>query len=226
MLNKSASAKALKKLFRRSSIVDIETLFQTLETHSRMSIFRRLNEIGYHSSYTHTGRYYTLVGIPLFDKYGLWFYQGVGFSRSGTLKAAIVELVSRAPAGITHMELSNLLRIRAHNALLSLVRECLVDRKQIDKEFLYVDSDLNKAAIQVAQRHEQFTDINKETVEISTATVIEVLTEIIHAGRIYIKPSFIAGRLSSRGVPVTDKQIEQVFIRYGIDSEKKTKESP
>ncbi len=226
MLNKSASAKALKKLFRRSSVVDIETLFQTLETRSRMSIFRRLNEIGYYSSYTHTGRYYTLVGIPLFDEYGLWFYQGVGFSRSGTLKAAIVELVIRAPAGITHMELSNLLRIRVHNALLSLVRECLVDRKQIDKEFLYVDSESNKAAIQIAQRREQFTDTDKETVEISTATVIEVLIEIIHAGRIYISPSLIAGRLSSRGVPVTDKQIEQVFIRYGIDSEKKTKESP
>ncbi|MCP4755063.1 MAG: hypothetical protein GY866_29645 [Proteobacteria bacterium] len=226
MLDKSASDKALKKLFRRSPIVDMETLFRTVETRSRMSVFRRLNEIGYYSSYTHTGRYYTLVAIPLFDEHGLWFHQGIGFTRSGTLKATIVELVGGAPAGITHMELSNLLRIRVHNTLLSLVRERLVDRKRIDKEFLYVDSQSDKAAEQVARRRKQLADVGDETVGISAATVIEVLVEIVRAGRVYIDPSLIAGRLSSRGVPVTDKQIEQVFIRYGINGEKKTEELP
>ena len=226
MLGKSASVKALKKLFRRSSVVDMETLFRTIDTRSRMSIFRRLNEIGYYSSYTHTGRYYTLVGIPFFDKYGLWFHQGIGFSRFGTLKATIVKLIRGAPAGITHMELSNLLRIRVHNSLLLLVRESMIDRKRIDKEFLYVDSESDRAIEQISHRREQFADKNKETVEISTATIIEVLIEIIHTGRVYINPSLVASRLSSRGVPVTAKQIEQVFIRYGINGEKKTKGSP
>lgn len=226
MLDKSASLQALKKLFRRSSVADMETLFRTIETRSRMSIFRRLNDVGYYSSYTHTGRHYTLVGIPLFDEFGLWFYQGIGFSRFGTLKATIVKLVSGAPAGITHMELSNLLRIRVHNTLLSLVRECLVDRKRIDKEFLYVDLEPDKATEQISRRRKQFADTHKEIVEISATTTIEVLIEIIQAGRIYINPSLIADRLSSRGVPVSNKQIEQVFIRYGINGEKKTEEYP
>jgi hypothetical protein len=94
VLNKSDSNKAIKKLFRRFPIADLDTLFKTVKTSSRMSIFRRLREIGYFSSYTHTGRYYTLADIPQFDDYGLWIHQGIGFSQFGTLRATIVQLVN------------------------------------------------------------------------------------------------------------------------------------
>ncbi|MBC8509399.1 MAG: hypothetical protein H8D34_31500, partial [Chloroflexi bacterium] len=105
MLNKSDSNKALRKLFGRFSVADLDTLCKTLKTGSRMSIFRRLREIGYFSSYTHTGRYYILADIPQFDDYGLWIHQGIGFSQFGTLRATIVQLVNESPTGHTHMEL-------------------------------------------------------------------------------------------------------------------------
>ena len=140
MLNKTDAVKAFNRLFRRFPIVDMDTLFRILKTRSRMSTFRRLKEIGYYSSYTHTGRYYTLADIPHFDDYGLWFCQGIGFSKSVTLQATIVELVNNASAGFTHDELNNLLRIRVHNTLLSLVRESLIRRERIEKAFLYIKS--------------------------------------------------------------------------------------
>ena len=98
-----------------------------------MSIFRRLKEIGYLSSYTHAGRYYTLPHIPHFDKFGLWFHQGVGFSQAGSLKATIAILVDASPAGLTHVELTDILRVRVHNTLLALVRETRIGRQKIDK---------------------------------------------------------------------------------------------
>lgn len=120
MLDKNASGKALKRLFRRFLFVDLNALYETLKTRSRMSVFRRLLQLGYLSSFTHCGRYYTMSGIPQFDQYGLWFHQGVGFSHVGTLKTTIVELVENAVAGLTHRELEPLVRIRVHKQLTGL----------------------------------------------------------------------------------------------------------
>ena len=222
MLKKSESGKALDKLFRRFPVADLDTLCAILKTSSRMSIFRRLREIGYFSSYTHTGRYYTLAHIPQFDDYGLWIHQGIGFSRFGTLKATIVELVNISATGHTHIELNNLLHIRVHNTLLSLVREDCVGRELIEKTFLYVSTESAHAAEQISRRRFQLADREKAIPHIPTTTVIEVLIETIHTGKMRIIPAHVAKGLSARGVPVTVQQVEQVFARYGIDTEKKT----
>jgi hypothetical protein len=86
LLPPKKAQKVLGKLFHKKYIVNLDELFQILDTHSRMSVFRRLKPMGYLTSFTHAGRYYTLLDIPKFDKLGLWFYQDVGFSSAGTLK--------------------------------------------------------------------------------------------------------------------------------------------
>ena len=218
MLDRTASIKALRRLLQRFRVADMDTLCRTLKTRSRMSIFRRLAEIGYFSSYTHAGRYYTLSDIPQFDDYGLWIHQGIGFSRFGTLKATIIELVDRSPAGLTHIELKDLLHVRVHNTLLNLVRDGRIERTHIDRTFLYVSTVPDQAAGQISRRH----DTSKTTVEMPATMVIEVLIETIHAGgRMRIIPSLIAKRLCARSVPITVKQVEQVFTQYGIHIEKK-----
>jgi len=62
--------RALRRLFRKSLVADLDALFETLHTHSRMTVLRRLKDVGYLSSFTHTGRYYTLADIPRFDEHG------------------------------------------------------------------------------------------------------------------------------------------------------------
>lgn len=222
MLPKSESNKALKRLFRRFQVVDLETLSRTLQTRSRMSVFRRLRDIGYFSSYTHTGRYYTLADIAQFDHYGLWMHESIGFSQFGSLKATIVELVNRSPIGHTHMELNNLLRIRAHNTLLSVVRERRISRQRIDMAFLYVSVEPHHASEQVSRRTEQLANRQKAIPDIPVTTAIEVLIETLHAGRVRVAPSLVAKRLCARDVPVTRAQVERVFTQYGIETEKKT----
>ena len=133
MLNKPDSLKKLQKLFLKQPIVDMSALFKILQTKSRMSIFRRLKGIGYFSSFTHAGKYYTLTNTPQFDDKGLWFHQEIGFSQFGTLKATIIELVCGSSAGLTHLELSQLLRIKVYNSLLDLAKEGQIGRERIDK---------------------------------------------------------------------------------------------
>ena len=130
MPSRQESIKALHTLVRRVPVVTLETLFNTLGTRSRMTAFRRLRQVGYLSSFTHGGRWYTLSDIPKFDPQGLWFHRDIGFSRAGTLKQTVAVQVEEAPEGRTHGELQHLLRVRVHNTLLDLLRQGRLGRER------------------------------------------------------------------------------------------------
>ena len=117
MLSPIESQNALLKMFRRKQIAHLDDMFHLLDTRSRMSVFRRLKALGYLSSYTDAGRYYTLADIPKFNPYGLWFYQQVGFSRVGTLKSTVTDIVCSSEAGMTPTELLHLLRLKVRRGV-------------------------------------------------------------------------------------------------------------
>jgi len=221
MLTKSESLKSLQKIFLKQQVVNMSALSKILQTQSRMSIFRRLKEIGYFSSFSHAGKYYTLTNIPQFDENGLWFFQEIGFSRCGTLKATIIELVCGSSTGLTHLELNQLLRIKVYNSLLGLVKEGLIGRERIKKSFLYVAPEHGKATEQINCKKITAAKSVMDVTVVSDTIVIEVLIETIHAGKIKISPSLVTKRLSNRGILIGNKQVEQIFKQYGIPLEKK-----
>ena len=222
MLDKVASARALKRFFLRFPVADLNTLSRTLDTESRMSVFRRLKNFGYFSSYTHAGSFYTLGHIPQFDDYGLWMHQGIGFSKEGTLKATLLKLVETAPSGFTHTELKHLLRVKVHNTLLGLVREKRIGREHIEKAYLYISADTGEALEQISRRRMLLAESDKGTNILPITTVIDVLIETIHAGKLRVAPRLISQRLAARGCSVTTRQVEQIFGQYGIVALKKT----
>jgi len=189
-----------------------------------MSVFRRMREVEYLSSYTHTGRYYTLKSIPFFDDQGLWFHQGVGFSRWGTLKDTIVHLVEESEAGKTQRELIELLRVRVQNALLGMVREDRIGRQPLDKSFLYVSVDEGRAHVQLANRRE-LRQRARQAQPPAPSVVIEVLSEVIQAAGMIVAPSTVVGRLSARGLEVSLEQVEAVYREHNLVAEKKTADS-
>lgn len=144
MLTPPNSIEALTGLFRSRPVADLTMLCATLETESRMSVFRRLSAVGFLSSYSHAGQYYTLREIPLFDRDGLWGYQGVYFSRYGSLKSTLAHLVDGADAGSTQHELQVRLRVRVHNTLLTLVQEKRIGREPLAGQYLYVSADAGR----------------------------------------------------------------------------------
>jgi hypothetical protein len=210
------------RLFQRKRVMDMQTLMKALVGRSRRSIFRDLTSNGYLSSYTHTGRYYTLAHIPEFDEHGLWFFQGIGFSKAGTLKSTVTELVHTSEAGRRHEELESLLRIRVHNTLLILVRGGSIGRERIENAYLYVSSEKVRAVEQVERRQALLVEATEGIAVLPDTTVIEVLSEALVAGGVRIAPQVVAARLSARGVTVSSSQVETVFARYGIAAGKKT----
>lgn len=195
----------------------LDALRRTLETRSRTSVFRRLKAIGYLTSFTHAGRYYTLPDVPQFDALGLWHYRDVGFSRAGSLKATVLELVDTSPAGRTHRELQEFLRVRAHNELLDLVRGEKLRREALAaRGALYVIADKARASEQLERRLKSAAETSMPV----SGVVIEVLLELVHAAKVETTPAEVAQRLSARGVRVTVGQVREVFDRYKLGGKK------
>lgn len=217
MLDTHEAKTALHKLFQRTPIVELQELYRTLKTSSRMSVFRRMKDVGYLSSYTHTCRYYTLRDIPQFDSFGLWHYRNVGFSRAGTLKGAVVDIVDSSPTGRTPRELQELLRVRVNNALLDLVHVGKVRRESPGGErSLYLSADEARASKQLSRRLQMSATEGRP----SSSLVIEVLLELLDATTVDAAPAEVARRLIARGVDATTDQVRQVFERYELGRKK------
>ena len=222
MLSKDAARQALRAVFNKRPVADLEILFEALDTRSRMSVFRRLREIGYFSSYTHTGRYYTLAGIPDFDEHDLWRHEAIGFSRRGTLRATIAHRIDNAPGGCTHAELEALLRVRVYNTLLALVRAREVRRESVGGIYVYVSVDESRAVKQLDVRQRQLAEGVKRLPLPTQELIVIVLVEALHASEGLATPTVVASRLAARGQDVAVEQVERVYEHFRLEAGKKT----
>ena len=62
------SADPLRQFLRRNRIATLPQLKQVLGTDADITVFRKLKELSYHTSYSHRGQFYTLAEIADFDE--------------------------------------------------------------------------------------------------------------------------------------------------------------
>lgn len=204
------------RLFRRKPIADLATIQDALDTQSRTTVFRVLSEVGYLTSYSHAGRYYTLREIPRFDEDGLWSHRDALFSECRTLRATIVQLVEKTPAGRTHGELRDRLGLKVHDTLRELTEAEQIARVRIERLYVYVSADSPTARAQLAERHRLLESFPAPPSLLSPSVTIQVLLEIIHDARGRDDPAGVARRLNAREVVVTAEQVEEVLRGYGV----------
>ena len=217
MLDDDASRIALEQLFARRPVADLPQLGRALGTLSRMSIFRRLSSLGYASSYSHTGRYYTLSTVADFDADGLWRYQGIGFSRDGTLKATVQRLVEVSDAGRTQRELQLRLGVRVHNPLLELVESKQLGRESLDNEYIYVTTKRVRAAAQIKRRRDLETAQARPAIVAEPSLEVEVLLEVLHGARLpEPNAETLTARLKARGIRASVADVVAVLESHGL----------
>ena len=90
---------ALKQFFDRHKIATLDQLREALGNPARCTVFRKLSDLHYLSSYSHRGKYYTLKSIARFSEQGLWSFRSVWFSRFGNLLQTCQALVHQSEAG-------------------------------------------------------------------------------------------------------------------------------
>ena len=145
-------AQDLVKLFRKKKIATMGQLKEALGSSADITIFRKLDELSYRSSYSHRGRYYTLEGIPEFDEWGLWSYRSVWFSERGTLLSTAETLVQESDAGFFVAELEGIVNVEVKGAVLKLFREHKLSREQLAGRYLYCSYDTAKSKQQLMAR--------------------------------------------------------------------------
>lgn len=223
MPTRDDAQRRLSRFFKRHPVADLQMLQRLFGTTSRTTVFRQLSQVGYVTSYSHAGRYYTLKDIPDFDKDGLWAHGDALFSCYGTLRATIVQFVQNAPAGRTHAELRERLRLRVQDTVRALAKSGAIGRVQLERLFVYVSVEQAVAHAQVAQRRRLLGSQPSPVLLPPATVIIEVLLEIIHGARARGDPAAVAAQLDARGIAVTVQQVEEILQHYGV--EKKTAKS-
>lgn len=146
------SPEAAAALLRRQKIASLPQLMAALGTDSRRTAFRKLRELLCRSSYSHSGRYYTLDEIAEFDALGLWSHREVWFSVCGTLLETTVAFVQASEQGYFVDELDNALHVSTKDALRKLVRAGRLSREEVLGRFLYCAADLGRRREQLLAR--------------------------------------------------------------------------
>ncbi|MBI4028531.1 MAG: hypothetical protein HY360_26325 [Verrucomicrobia bacterium] len=146
------AASGLQEFLKRNLIGTLSALKKALGTSATMTIFRKLKLLGYLTSYSDRGKYYTLRTIPKFDARGLWSCRQTWFSRYGNLRRTVKAFVENAPGGWTAPELDNQVQVETKQPLLNLVRAQQIVREKIGGVYVYFSAEQARHRTQRLER--------------------------------------------------------------------------
>jgi hypothetical protein len=145
---------SVQSLLQKHQIATLDELKTAVGTSATMTVFRKLKALGYRTSYSHRGKYYTLASRPDFDEEGLWSCRSVWFSRYGNLLDTTKHWIDQAQAGFTAGELQNRLHVEVKEPLLELYRRKEIQREQIEGVYVYLTRDSGQRRSQRLHRQE------------------------------------------------------------------------
>lgn len=180
MAAKKIDSEILKMFLKTNKVGTLAELKNALNTNSTMTIFRKLKELEYISSYSHRGKYYSLYDIAEFDNFGLWSHQSVWFSKYGNLIETVKDFIDQSSAGYSAKELESILHVEVKHTLLKLYQNERVVREKFDNVYIYFTNDkirMKRQMLlrkdQVAGRHFDLTvEIDKYSHELKAAIIL------------------------------------------------------
>jgi hypothetical protein len=186
--------------------------------YSVVSTRRLLSQVGYYSSFTHNSAWYTLQGIPRFDRDGLWFHQGIGFSCQRSLTRTLVYLAENSPAGMTAAEIGQRLHCRCHGVLFTLCEQGKLRREKRGHCHVYLALD---PAVSARQR-EQWCGLAEPAGHLPAEVAVLVLAAFIREPTASYED--LARRVGRQiSMPISAAQVEHLFVEHGV---KKTTRAP
>ncbi|MEA3546321.1 MAG: hypothetical protein U9R66_01550 [Thermodesulfobacteriota bacterium] len=200
----------LVSLFSQQSCWMIKPL-ATAMGYSVPSIRRFLGEIGYYSSFTHNGKWYTLRTTPHFNRDGIWFFDVIGFSRAGSLTNTLINLIIRSQAGVTAEQLGVKLRCRCHSVLVQLYRQGKIQRQKQGRSYIYLAIDPSTQAIQL----QALEGKNRPLLKLPAEIAVLILAEFIR------QPDLSFEQLAKsiarhRRIVLDAPQVEELFALHGL----------
>jgi len=217
--------KTVIKLFENTTVLTMEKLTTELNC-SHMTVFRKLCELHYFSSYTHKGKYYTLSQVARFNNNGLWEYQGIRFSLYGNLKNTVLQFVNHSQAGYSADELEKLLVVRVNNTLFALFTEEQLVRDSYGRKYIYFSRNDGIRKFQKKNREKKLLDqtavvsprVTKTTQLPTDKDVIRILVLMIKNPDADL--TFITKKLAQTEKPINEALIISVWQHYDLFKKK------
>jgi hypothetical protein len=148
-------AEKVVSLLNDQKVATMPQLKEALGTSVTYTVLRKLSPLGYRSSYSHGGTYYTLDSIARYDELGLWSCRDIRFSRHGTLLNTAETLVTQSAAGYQVPELEAVVHVATKDALRQLVQAGRLFRREWKDRYLYCALDRTRRQEQWAARQAQ-----------------------------------------------------------------------
>lgn len=147
-------ADVVENLLRQQQTATMTELKHALGTAAGMTVVRKLRALGYLTSYSHAGRFYTLRKLAHFDGRGLFEAGEARFSRFGSLLETAEHFVTHGAAGYFTAELNDELGVETKDALRTLVRRRHVAREVIEGLNLHCATDPTQRRLQLQHRRD------------------------------------------------------------------------
>jgi len=186
--------------------------------HSNITIYRRVKANKLLTSYNKNSKYYTLPTVPKFNKYGVWFYNEIGFSKYGNLYQTLTAIIDNSSDGLSGKELSVILKIKVLDALRILSKRNTIKREKISGKNIFFSA---KASIGKQQNKRQTAKNNiiKKPTELSSyQIVIEILVVVILNNTLEIKT--LQAQLLLKKISVSEQEIHNVILHYELKKKK------
>lgn len=151
------SVLTLSRFLERNGIATFDELKSVMGNPARATVFRKLGELEYLSSYSHRGKYYTMRSIARFSPEGLWSFKTVRFSKYGNLLDTAQALVDQSSSGYSAMELKAIVHVKTKHALRDLTARDRLQRDKIGPQYIYLAADA-----QVAQQQRKVREADGE----------------------------------------------------------------
>lgn len=137
---------------KRRKIATLKQLSSTLGDPAPRTVFRKLQDVNYLTSYSHAGKYYTLPEVARFTSIGLWSHKSVWFSRFGNLLDTAVAFVDQSEAGYSAKELCDILHVQTQPSLMKLCRDGELQRDKIQGRYIYLSTTAKRTRYQQKNR--------------------------------------------------------------------------
>jgi hypothetical protein len=202
----------LGQLFFDKKCWQIDELAVKLD-YAVISVRRLLLQVGYYRSYTHNGRWYTLKDIPVFNAFGLWQHDKIGFSKRGTLTNTILHIIDSSRSGFPAGALCSMLATDCRAVLTQMYQKGRLDRIKSNAQFVYLSADKHSNH---RQRITCTASVDKVPLgSISPEAAVRVLVEFIN------DPSLSSIEISANlknkmNIRVEPNQIKALFEQHGL----------
>jgi len=204
----------LRDSFYENNPVQSYEEIQTKFGWKRRTFQRKIKTFNLLSSYNGNSKFYTLPELGKFNRYGIWLYKKILFSRHGNLYQTLIYLVTQSKSGYTGEELQGIVQVKTDDALRLLWQSGALKRHKQNSNYVYYAVEKARFEIQQVNRGQEIGFPRTACFMEDKNVIRSVLVEIIHQDSLCVKALYIG--LKRKQLEVSQYQIHKIISHYEL----------